>query len=207
MAVLMSVRAYAKARGVAHTTVDYHVRTGKLKLIDGKVDPEYADVVLREKIDRKQSDRGAGQRRKNGGTDAAAGQQEGGFRFSEQDLSNIESIRQLVPRSYSEVQFLTQVEDLLKRRLANDEAEGRLGDVDAMSQAQFDLARQIRDAMLAIPARIQDMLAAESDPIACGRILEAEIRSSLEAEAEHAGAVEEGSTAIDAPAAGAGGAQ
>lgn len=113
--------------------------------------------------------------------------------------ADLESIRNLVPRNFAEAQYLTAVEDLLKRRLANAEEEGRLLDADEVRQSHFEMARLVRDAMLAIPARLQDALAACADPVECGRMLADEIRQALEAAAD---AAEHLGSEID-PAAGA----
>lgn len=63
---------------------------------------------------------------------------------------------------------------------------GKLVDAEAVQRAQFEMARQLRDAVLAIPSRLQDTLAACADAVECGRMLEAEIRQALESAAEAA---------------------
>jgi phage terminase Nu1 subunit (DNA packaging protein) len=64
---------------------------------------------------------------------------------------------------------------------------GKLLDTDEVHQTQFELARQVRDAMMSIPPRLQDVLAAESDPSVVGALLTAEIRLALETEAKQTG--------------------
>lgn len=198
---LMSVRGYAKSRGLAHTTVDYHIRSGKLVAIEGKIDPDYADVVLREKINKLQSQRGKGQRRKSEAAtsgDAALSLPAGFPTLPPADLGGLpagqalEAIRQAIPRNFEEAQFYVVVEDLLKRRLANAEQESRLLDADEVHKTQFEMARQIRDAMMAIPPRLQDTLAVCADPAECGRLLADEIRQALESAADAAGQLEDG---------------
>jgi tRNA U34 5-carboxymethylaminomethyl modifying GTPase MnmE/TrmE len=63
----------------------------------------------------------------------------------------------------------------------------KLVDAEAVSMKQYELARQIRDSLLAIPSRIAEQVAAESDSSACARLLEQEIRQALEAAAKLAG--------------------
>ncbi|KON79405.1 hypothetical protein PA01_12755 [Azoarcus sp. PA01] len=193
---LMSVRGYAKSRGLAHTTVDYHIRSGKLVAIEGKIDPDYADVVLREKINKLQSQRGKGQRRKSEPAtsgDTASSLPAGIPTLPPADLGGLpagqalEAIRHAIPRNFDEAQFYVVVEDLLKRRLANAEQESRLLDADGVHKTQFEMARQIRDAMMAIPPRLQDTLAVCTDPGECGRLLADEIRQALESAADAAG--------------------
>ncbi len=67
----------------------------------------------------------------------------------------------------------------------------KLVDAEAVSMRQYELARQIRDSMLAIPSRIAEQLAAETDPVACARMLTAEIREALEAAAKLAGEMDD----------------
>lgn len=184
----MSVRGYAKSRGMAHTSVDYQIRKGRIPLVDGKVDAEYADHVFREKVDAKQSLRGRGQQRVGGGLPTTPAAVAPGLPVDPLDL---EAIRLRVPKDYNDAAYLQAVEELLKRRAANAEAEGRLTATEKVTRAQFELARQIRDSMLGIVPRIQEMLAAESDPLQCGRLLQAEIRQALESAAKQAAALTE----------------
>lgn len=188
----MSVRGYARSRGMAHTSVDYQIRKGRIPLVDGKIDAEYADHVFREKVDAKQSLRGRGQQKVAGAagerlpaTPAAAAP------TLPDDPNDLEAIRRRVPKDYNDAAYLQAVEELLKRRAANAEAEGRLTDTDKVTRAQFELARQVRDSMLGIVPRIQEQLAAESDPVLCGRLLAAEIRQALESAAQQAAALTE----------------
>jgi len=193
----MSVRGYAKSRGLAHTTVDYHIRSGKLVALDGKIDPDYADVVLREKINKLQSQRGKGQRRKGDASATAeapdltipAGLVPGqGSDIGALPAGQVlDAIRSAIPRNFEEAQFYVVVEDLLKRRLANSEEEARLLDAAEVHKTQFEMARQIRDAMMSIPPRLQDALAVCADPVECGRLLADEIRQALESAADAAG--------------------
>lgn len=107
-------------------------------------------------------------------------------------LGDLDAIRRMVPRNLAEAQYLGQVEELLKRRLANDEAEGRLVDAEEVAQAQFEMARQVRDAMMGITPRVQDVLASISDPGEVARVLNAEIRQALESAAKQAGELDSG---------------
>lgn len=186
----MTVRGYAKSRDMAHTSVAYQIKKGLIPLLDGKkIDAEYADHVFANKVDQRQSLRGRGQQRKQGAPssidtqpppDALPG-----------DLDQLEQIRARVPKDYNDAAYLQSVEELLKRRAMNAEVEGKLTATDKVSRAQFELARQVRDSMLAIPSRIQDLLAAETSADACGRMLAAEIRQALETAAKQARALTE----------------
>jgi phage terminase Nu1 subunit (DNA packaging protein) len=58
--------------------------------------------------------------------------------------------------------------------------EGLLVDAEAVRQAAFEKARQVRDSLLNIPARISPILAAERDTKKVNEILTNEIRQCLE---------------------------
>lgn len=236
----MSVRGYAKSRGMAHTSVDYQIRKGRIPLVEGKIDPEYADFVFREKVNKMQSRRGRGQQRKEaratdlGGAlpvvavSAGAGVQvpaealnspaadlgsssgtvsDGGPALAipaaklpelPDDSPVLAQLRAMIPTNYDQAQFLSAVEDLMKRRASNAEAEGNLTATDKVQRAQFEMARQIRDAMLGIVPRLQDDLAAETDPGACGRMMAAEIRLALASAAKQAAALDEDMASLEA---------
>ncbi|OZA84815.1 MAG: hypothetical protein B7X56_06340, partial [Burkholderiales bacterium 34-67-9] len=161
---------------------------GRIPLVDGKIDAEYADHVFKEKVDAKQSLRGRGQQRAGGGLPTTPAAVASGLPVDPLDL---EAIRLRVPKDYNDAAYLDAVEKLLERRWANAEAEGKLTATEKVTRAQFELARQIRDSMLGIVPRIQELLAAESDPLQCGRMLQAEIRQALESAAKQAAALTE----------------
>lgn len=175
---LVSLRSYALSRGMALSTLQHHIKTGKVKTIEGKIDPSYADICLREQIDRAQSARGSGQKRKVEGsrpTDSGSDPS-----FSLPEGMDIDQIRRLVPRNFGESQFYNSLEDLQRRRMENDAKEGALVDAEEVSRTQFETARQLRDAIMAIPSRLADLLAASSDANECAHMLTAELRQALE---------------------------
>ncbi len=177
----MTVRGYAKARGMAHTTVDYQIRKDRIpKDADGMIDADYADYVFSQLIDKKQSARAKPKASASAEPPPPL-----------PDGVDLEFLRQRVPTSFADAQYLGMVEDLQKRRMANGESEGRLLDADQVHQTQFELARQIRDAMMSIPSRIAEQLAAEPDAAACARMLEREIRLALESAAKQVSALDD----------------
>lgn len=193
MAELMTVRGYAKSRDMAHTSVAYQIKKGLIPLLDGKkIDAEYADHVFANKVDQRQSLRGRGQQRKHGTPSIGVAATElPAAEALPDDMDALERIRSRVPKDYNDAAYLQSVEELLRRRAINAEAEGKLTATDKVTRAQFELARQVRDSMLAIPSRIQDQLAAETSADACGRMLAAEIRQALETAAKQARALTE----------------
>lgn len=83
-------------------------------------------------------------------------------------------------------------------RIDYEERTGKLVDAENLAQAQFELARQVRDSMLAIPPRLQDILASVSDPLEVGRLLTTEIRQALESAAKQAGDLDDNLVAVAA---------
>lgn len=67
---------------------------------------------------------------------------------------------------------------LLKIEL--DEKTGRLVDSEKVKISAFNLARQVRDALLNIPDRIGPIVAAERDQLKVAELLTTEIRTALE---------------------------
>ena len=201
MAELMSVRGYAKSRGIAHTSVGYQIKKRNIPLVDGKVDAEYMDHVFKEKVDAKQSLRGRGQQRVGGGLPTVPAAV---MPTLPDDPNDLEAIRRRVPKDYNDAAYLQAVEELLKRRAANAEMEGKLADAEKVLRAQFEMARQVRDLMMAIPSRVDDLLASEPTASGCRRILEGEIRQALEEAAKQATKLAEESGALDAEDDGAG---
>lgn len=221
MSELMTVRGYAKSRGIAHTSVAYQIKKGRIPLLEGKrIDPEYADFVFAEKVNKQQSLRGRGQQRvKDGGIElpppagnatatppATNGKPDPALVAPElpEDTPDLAALRNTIPKDYNQAMFLSSVEDLMKRRAANAEAEGKLTATDKVLRAQFEMARQIRDAMFGIVPRLQDDLAAETDPAACGRMLMKEIRQALESAAKQAASLEDEFAMMEAEADAAG---
>ncbi|XZG69250.1 hypothetical protein ACTSKR_11360 [Chitinibacteraceae bacterium HSL-7] len=179
---LMSLRGYATSRGMALSTLQHHIKTGKLKTIEGKIDPEYADICLRERINAAQSARASGQKRKAAPQDDAGSPPEG-FTLPD-DVTDIGDVRRLVPRNMFEAQYFNSLEELQRRRTENEAKEGSLVSAEDVTRVQFEFARTLRDTILAIPARVADHLAATADPAEVDRILTHELRLALESTAK-----------------------
>jgi len=64
-------------------------------------------------------------------------------------------------------------------RLKLAQMRGELIARTEVRQAAFAVLRSVRDQMLAMPARLSPLLAAETDPAACYRLLDAELRQAL----------------------------
>lgn len=194
------MRAYARLRGIAHTTVDYHIRKGGItRGDDGLIDVQAADRYFAEQVDKGQSMRARGQQRKFHGELLLPGEtppQPASAGMLPPPVPNmpvagpdILELRKRIPTDFGDAAYLTAVEQMLERRRTNLQAEGALLHNELVERTQFELARQIRDNMLAIVPRVQDVLAAETDPHAVGVLLNQEIRQALESAAKLAEAM------------------
>lgn len=79
----------------------------------------------------------------------------------------------------------------LQAKIDYEERTGKLVDAETVSMKQYEMARQIRDSMMAIPSRIAEQLASETDASACAHLLIDEIRQALEAAAKLAGEMDD----------------
>lgn len=166
--LLLSKRAYARHRaerglvGQTHTAVNDAARAGRITLIDGKVDPEVADIQWAEKTDAVQQARGArgGHAPRAGASVAAAAlpaDREGYFATKER--------RERAEADLAELELRERRGELVKK-----------SDVE---REIFAVQRALRDRLAGIPDRIAPMLAAEADVTRCHAIVAAELRAAL----------------------------
>lgn len=168
--VLLGLRAYARhraERGLVGRTlhaVQRAIADGRITPIDGKIDPEVADIQWAEKTDAVQQARGA-----RGGhaprpdadpprsVPAPAGDRDGYFATKER--------RERAEAELAELELKERRGELVKK-----------ADVE---RATFAVQRAVRDRMTGIPDRIAPIVAAETDVAACHAIIAAEIRAAL----------------------------
>jgi len=67
-----------------------------------------------------------------------------------------------------------------REELRNRKMTGELVSREAITKEWFTLSRQVRDALVNIPARIAGLVAAEKNQDKCFAIIEREIRQALE---------------------------
>lgn len=68
---------------------------------------------------------------------------------------------------------------LERERLALGQLRGQLINVDEAIRMSFTAFRSLRDAVLNVPARVKDQVAAEQDPFHVERVIEAELSAAL----------------------------
>ncbi len=163
--LLLSKRAYARHRaerglvGQTHTAVNDAARAGRITLIDGKVDPEVADIQWAEKTDAVQQARGArgGHAPRDEPKAPLAGDRDSYFATKER--------RERAEADLAELELRERRGELVKK-----------ADVE---REIFGVQRALRDRLSGIPDRIAPMLAAESDVTRCHAIVAAELRAAL----------------------------
>ena len=166
----LSVRAYARRRGVSHTAVELAISTGRLERCLHRraqlkwplIDPEVADREW-------EANTHPGQARSGGAAP--------------------------VQDDYRKTLVLERV---VKTRLAQmrlDEEQGRLVDIAEVRRTFFDVARTLRNQLLELPERLADELALEHDAGRVRAIMVREIKDILRKLADRCAANEMKETA------------
>lgn len=159
----VSLRAYARHRGVALSAVQKAIEYGRItKQVSGKINVRLADAEWSANTD-------IGKRGMNGG---------------DPDLDDREDDDdEVVPQNSEYQKHRTSREEIRmkKERIELNKLEGSILDLDDAKRMVFTSFRTIRDAIMNVPARTKDLLAAESDPYRIETMLENELAAALEA--------------------------
>jgi hypothetical protein len=165
---VVSLRAYAKHRGVSLRAVQKAIQSGRIRTTsDGKVDVEQAD----------------GDWQRNTGPRPRAGIASSSPPPRHVPMAAPDPPRQEVggagPLDYARARAVR--ENYLARlaKIDFEERSGKLVSRDEVQVAAFNKFRTFRDGMLNVSDRVAAMLAAESDPAKVHAILTAEIRKAL----------------------------
>ena len=152
----MSLRLYAKHRGVALSAVQKAIQTSRISTLpDGQIDPAVADVEWERNT---KPYAPAVSRRIDQDEDEG-----GGFGASQ----------------YTKARAIREHYQARLAKLDYEERIGKLISKDEVQVASFNKFRQFRDNLLNIPDRLSAMLAAESEAAAVHQILTSEIRKAL----------------------------
>ncbi len=155
---LLSLRAYAKHRGVSLAAVQKAIQSGRITPdADGRIDSERADAEWGAKTR-------PGQRRAR--PVAVAPQEPVEAPAAGIDYFRARAIRESYLARLAKIEF--------------EEKTGKLVSRDEVQVAAFTRARTIRDNLLNIPDRLAATLAAEADADRVHQLLSAEIRQALE---------------------------
>lgn len=82
----------------------------------------------------------------------------------------------LAPTSFHLAKTLREGAEAQMAQLRLAELRGELVKAEEVRRRAFELARGARDLLMAIPARVAAIVAAETDPAKCQEILDAEVR-------------------------------
>ena len=155
---LLSLRAYAKHRGVSLAAVQKALQSGRITAnADGLIDSERADAEWKAKTR-------PGQRRAKTGLPSPA--QPADAPAAGLDYFRARAIRESYLARLAKIEFEEKTAKLVSR--------------DEVQVAAFTKARTIRDNLLNIPDRLAATLAAETDADRVHQLLSAEIRQALE---------------------------
>lgn len=163
-AELVSMREYARRRGISHVAVSKAVKAGRVPLVNGKIDPELADQAFEANTDPSKPGRKVTGRP--------------GQRTSEPQLLPLE------PRggngdgkgaSYADARAERERTQARLAQLQLERQEGALVEADVVRNQAFREARRARDLLLALPGRLAPLLATVDDEREIETILEEEI--------------------------------
>jgi hypothetical protein len=150
---ILSLRAYARHRGVGLSTVQKAISSGRITpLPDGRIDSDQADREWQENTNA----RPIGASKKHRDDEDA---------FGAAQYTKARAVREHYQARLSKLEYEEKVGSLISK--------------DEVQIATFNQFRQYRDGMLNISDRIAAMLAAETDAAKCYEILATEIRKAL----------------------------
>ncbi len=180
--VRLTLRAYARHRGVSHTAVRKAIASGRIvAAADGTLDPAEADRQWTETTDLskpRNSVTGVPKKRRIPGAPSdplgvpgpeAADAVNGG---SQGDTARLVS-------SYAASRAAREAFQARLVKLEFEQRSGKLVDADEVRAQIFALGRRARDSLLGIPDRLAPILAGEADAAVVHRLLGEEIERCL----------------------------
>ncbi|OFZ54968.1 MAG: hypothetical protein A2428_03075 [Bdellovibrionales bacterium RIFOXYC1_FULL_54_43] len=147
----LSLRAYAKHRGVALQAVQKAVKSGRITLVKGAkgkkgIDPASADRQWDETTDP-------------------------GMQRSQKSEAT---------GTFQQARAMREAYRAKEAKLAYEERIGKLVSAERIKTEAFECARMVRDSILNIPNRIAHELAGETDPGKVHALLTVELNKALE---------------------------
>jgi hypothetical protein len=153
---IMSLRQYARHRGVALSAVQKAIQSNRIPtLADGRIEPDVADAEWERNTTPYAP---AVTRRTNEEEDDAGG-------LGVNQYTKARAVREHYLARLAKIDY--------------EERVGKLVSKDEVQVSAFNKFRQFRDQLLNIPDRLAAMLAAENDPSKVYEILATEIRKAL----------------------------
>lgn len=149
--MLISISEYAKKRNATYQAVYSAVKTGRISLVDGKVDPDIADIEWE-----------ANRRRAPNVVDTTVNQE------TDDGVPSLEASRRR--REFHEANLA---------EMREQQKAGQLVELAKVHLAYTTLAAQLRAALERIPDKLAPRLAAECDEPAVHRLLTLEVDQAL----------------------------
>lgn len=160
---LMTQAEYARHRGCSRVAVGKAVKSGRISLVNGLIDPVVADMQWQANSRARVSAHGEPAQATLLHTSAQTGAPE-----------------QPSLDSYTVSRNRREAAEAERAELSLAEEKGELIRVEAVKGALGVLFAGTRDALLQIPARLASLLAAESVPATVQNLLHAEIHQALQ---------------------------
>lgn len=178
---LMGYREYSRHAGVTLRAVQKAIEAGHIIITgDKKIDASQADRDWRSSnaIQRPvvSIDQPA---RRQAAPAAAAPERTGALDLGEGGEGEDEAEGDSTTRDYRMHRADREKYSALKQRLEYEQMVGELIPVEEAKRIAYTTFRGIRDAVLNVPARLKDQLAALTDPHECERIIDAALSAAL----------------------------
>jgi hypothetical protein len=171
---LISLREYARRRGVSHSSVRRAVRSGRITTINGKIDPARADIEWAENTDLtkpRNSVTGVPKMVRDPVGPAEPMDLEG---HAEIDPSPVPSGPGSA-RTFAKARTAREGYEARIAKVKYERLTGQLISADEVRVAAFNRARRTRDLLLALPDRLAPVLSATKTSEECHRILTEEL--------------------------------
>ena len=178
----LSIRGYAKHRGVSPAAVRKAVTTGRIKpRADGTLDPAVADPQWAESTDLSKplnSVTGSPKKRRPPGAPSDPFGSPGPSAGHAPEVPPAGDAARLVA-SYAASRAAREANMARIAKLDFEERSGKLVDADGVKAQVFALGRRARDTLLGIPDRLAPVLAGHTDPAVIHRLLTEELTRGL----------------------------
>jgi hypothetical protein len=163
----MSIREYARHRGVSHTAVRKAIQAGRIQQeADGGIDPARADASWANNTRSSVETPRQPARRVETPPEPLPERQVSGNAPGAPDYNKARAVKEFYAARLAKLEF--------------EEREGKLVNIDEINVQHFNRARRLRDRLLMIPRRLAAQLAAETDTRSVEEILDAAICEALE---------------------------
>jgi hypothetical protein len=168
--LLVSIREYARSRGISHPAVLKRIKSGKLSTVNGQIDPEVADREWAANRDQAQ------QRQKPA---AAKPDPPAAPRPSAAPAARQAPALPQDGRTFNDARTKREWVRLEREAMALAKEKRKLLDGDEVRQAVGIMIAEVRQKLLQIGPELGMKLALETDAVACREMVDARIFQAL----------------------------